>query len=117
MKHLFPGFSCHGRCGHFRFRGSLQPKADGTRYLVEIKYQRGQIPEVRVLNPDLHDDAPHLFEDGRLCLFHPDIFYWNDSRLIAKHIIPWTAAWLYFYEAWLQLGVWLGPEAPHPLSE
>ena len=33
--------------------------------------------------------------------------------LIARYIVPWAAAWLYFYEVWLDLGVWLGPEVPH----
>ena len=117
VKKLFPSFSCHGRCGNFRFQGVLQPRPDGDRYLVEITYRRSQMPEVRVISPALHEDAPHLFPDDSLCLFHPSIFRWNDGFLVATHIIPWTAAWLFFYEGWLRLGVWLGPEAPHPMKE
>lgn len=117
VQKLFPGFSCHGQCSRFQFRGVLQPRSDGDRYLVSIRYKQSQVPEVRVLKPDLHQDAPHRFADGTLCLFHPDIFRWDDSCLVATHIIPWTASWLYFYEGWLKMGVWLGPEAPHPLSE
>ena len=34
-------------------------------------------------------------------------------KLVAKEIMSWTIAWLYFYEAWLQTGKWFGPESHH----
>ena len=40
-------------------------------------------------------------------------YNWNVDKLIAKDIVPWTAAWIYFYEYWLRTGEWVGPEAPH----
>jgi hypothetical protein len=118
LTHWFPGFSWRGSCDAYRFRGALQPRPpDGTTYLVEIRYKRGQIPRVFVLEPEINDGAPHLFEDGALCLFHPEVFPWTSDHLVVRCIIPWTTVWLYYYEAWIRLGVWLGPEAPHNLPD
>lgn len=113
VQQWFPGFTASVTCGRCVFRGTLQPTDQGERYRVHIRYRRGEIPRVHVMNPVIDEDAPHLHEDGSLCLFHPKVFHWHDGRLVAKHTIPWTAVWLYFYEKWLELGVWFGPEAPH----
>ena len=115
IQHFFPGFSYRGRCGRYVFRGALQPRPDGAVYHVEIRYTQGTTPKVFVIGPQLEEDAPHLFADGSLCLFHPQLFRWHGRRIVARWIVPRTAAWLYFYEHWLNLGVWLGPEAPHAL--
>jgi len=57
-------------------------------------------------------DPPHFYKESQtLCLYHPKNYHWTKEKLIAKDIVPWTAAWIYFYEIWLQKGVWYGPEA------
>jgi hypothetical protein len=38
---------------------------------------------------------------------------WEADSKIAETIIPWTAAWLHFYELYLETGVWRGPQARH----
>jgi hypothetical protein len=117
MQRAYPQFACRGTRGRYTFRGDLQPNAEGETYAVEVTCRPGAIPRVRVLSPVLDDDAPHRFKDGSLCLFHPRIFEWHGGRLVSDYIVPWTAAWLFFYEHWLDLGVWLGPEAPHRLDD
>lgn len=113
MRRFFPGFKCQGSCGRYVFRGYLQPCENSEVYQIAIHYQRGTVPRVFVTSPQLNEEAPHLFSDGALCLFHPLLFRWHEGHLIASRIVPLTAAWLLFYETWKKLGVWLGPEAPH----
>lgn len=110
----FPGFSCH-RIGPNRyvFNGSIQPTEKSPIYHIRITFMLGYEPAAFVVAPTLHEDAPHLWEDGSLCLYHPNKFVWREDHLVADYTIPWVALWLYFYEQWLDLGVWLGPEAPH----
>lgn len=71
------------------------------------------IPTVRVERPKLKPGAPHLYPDGRLCLYYPPDRRWHSGYLLADTILPWTASWLYFYELWLDTDEWLGPSAPH----
>ena len=33
---------------------------------------------------------------------------WNERKMIAKTIIPWTSEWLMHYEYWVTAGVWNG---------
>lgn len=114
MKKYFPEFSRSGTKGKYTFRGHLRPRKESPSYKVRISYSEGRRPKVFVEAPELDAAAPHRYPDGSLCLFHPTIFQWSDGKhLIAKTIVPWTATWLYFYEVWQKLGVWLGPEAPH----
>lgn len=113
MKCAYPDFEARRRKNGYVFRGELQPTDDSPCYAVVICYERGSIPKVFVADPEIDDEAPHLYDDGSLCLFNPRIFRWDDSCLVSRHIVPWAALWLYFYETWLELGVWLGPEAPH----
>lgn len=113
MRKAYPQFTSHGGEGEYRFRGPLQPQEEGEAYSVDIYYQAGQSPTVFVRKPELEDDPPHTYKDNSLCLYHPSVFRWHEGRLIARYIVPWTKAWLYFYEQWLDLGVWYGPEVPH----
>lgn len=112
MRRFFPDFRCHGSCGRYTFSGPLRPSDQAATYRVAIRYRHGSAPDVHVRSPELDADAPHLHSDGTLCLYHPHRRPWSSS-----HLVPWTAAWLLFYEEWLRLGVWLGPEAPHRLGD
>lgn len=93
--------------------GTLQPTETSPKYCVEITYRLPKAPEVRVLSPTLHPDAPHRYPDGSLCLYYPRDCSWTPAKFIADTIVPWTALWLAFYDLWLRAGEWYGPEAPH----
>ena len=87
-------------------------------YTVSITYRGDLSPLVKVLKPDLVAEPPHIYKESRtLCLFHPANYKWTKEKLIAKEIVSWTAAWIYFYEVWLQKGKWYGPEASHSISK
>lgn len=100
--------------GGILFIGKIQPKEYMREYVVSIEYRGKRAPHVKVLYPHLVAKPPHYYHDQkRLCLYKPSDFSWQDTTLIANHIVSWTSAWLYFYEIWLQKGKWLGPEAEH----
>jgi hypothetical protein len=50
-------------------------------------------------------------------LYYPKDNSYDGRTFIADTIIPWTAEWLYFYEKWLEDGIWWGHEAPHSLKD
>jgi hypothetical protein len=115
MKSKYPHFTVQKLAdGHLLFTGTIQPKEYMREYKVTIEYRGGQAPHVRVVSPALVEKPPHYYhEQKRLCLYKPSNFNWQETTLIANHIVSWTSGWLYFYETWLQKGVWLGPEAEH----
>ena len=83
-------------------------------YKILIRCSVESPPKVKIQNPKLEDNAKHLYSDKTLCLYHPANFKWKEKpNVIIKQIIPWTAAWIYFYEYWLQTGKWIGPEFSH----
>ncbi|MDD5571201.1 MAG: hypothetical protein PHD97_08605 [Bacteroidales bacterium] len=83
-------------------------------YTVSITYRGNQTPLVKVIKPELVENAPHIYKESKtLCLYHPDNYHWTKEKLIAKDIVSWTATWIYFYEVWLQKGKWYGPEVHH----
>jgi len=114
LRARFPGFT-HLKTGPKRyvFEGELQPTEQSRVYRVRVFFTVGSCPVAHVVEPELHKGAPHRWKEGSLCLFHPRRFKWTDRCLVASYIIPWVTMWLYFYEQWLDLGVWLGPEVPH----
>lgn len=111
MRKHFPGFKGRLRRGRAVWQGPLQPRATSPRYQVKIVYQLQGLPKVYVLSPPLEQAAEHLYADGSLCLYWPQEWSWHPNKLIAKTIIPWAASWLYFYELWLDTGIWLGPSS------
>ena len=111
VQHRFSNFVCQLRNGKARWRGTLQPRLASPSYHIEIRYWLMDIPRVRVLAPPIASHAPHLYKDGSLCLYWPAEWRWHQHTLIAETIIPWTAAWLYYYELWLDTGKWLGPSS------
>ncbi|MCW3085104.1 MAG: hypothetical protein JWP12_2470 [Bacteroidetes bacterium] len=115
MKSRYPSFKVEKLGdGHLLFTGSIQPKEYMREYTVSIEYRGAAEPHVKVISPALVEEPPHYYHiSGRLCLFKPANFNWKESTIVANHIVSWTSAWLYFYEIWLEKGVWYGPEAPH----
>lgn len=96
------------------FVGDLMIKPELPIYTVSIEYRGKLSPKVKVIHPKLDEDRPHFYKNtDSLCLYHPDDFGWDCRKLVAKEILSWTIAWIYFYEAWLQTGKWFGPESHH----
>lgn len=115
MRNLYPQFKASKKSeDEVEFTGQLQVKPELPVYTVSIVYRGQESPIIKVISPKLVENAKHVYRNnGALCLYHPKDFTWNGERLIAKEIVSWTAAWIYFYEAWLQKSVWYGPEAEH----
>jgi len=111
VQRRFPSFTCRIKRGCAIFRGHLQPRSVSPVYQIEIRYKQKQIPKVKVISPPLAPDAPHLYSDGTLCLYWPKEWMWQQNKLVAEFILPWTASWLYYYELWLDTGKWLGPSS------
>ena len=115
MKSRYPQFKAKKRGRYdIEFIGDLIVKPAFPVYTVSITYRGDVRPLVKVIKPELVEDPPHFYKETQsLCLYHPKNYQWAKEKLIAKDIVSWTAAWIYFYEVWLQKGVWYGPEADH----
>lgn len=114
LRARFPSFDYRRVApGRYVFEGDLRPTPTSALYHVRIRYEVGREPSAFVVAPALAEGAPHRWDDRSLCLYHPALFDWHDGLLVADHVVPWVAVWLFFYEEWLDIGVWLGPEAPH----
>lgn len=117
MCRVWPQFAVSTNRGNQAWwTGTLQPTPLGETYTVEFAYMIPRRPEIRVLSPELrthpsHTRLPHTFPDGTLCVHLAS--EWRADSIIAETVVPWTCAWLYFYEVWLQTGYWLG-EGTHP---
>lgn len=95
----------------------LQPTPFSASYRIIIEYWHAFAlpPRVWPRSPKIKlrgkDSPPHYNFDGTLCLFCPDGPHggeWTHDKAIAHTIVPWTSKWLFFYEAWLMTGEWLG---------
>lgn len=114
MKSRYPQFKSVRRGDDIEFIGTLLVKPTLPVYTVSITYRGDLKPLVRILKPGLVEKPPHFYELSKsLCLYHPSNYHWSKDKLIAKDIVSWSAAWIYFYEKWLEKGIWYGPEAAH----
>lgn len=115
MRSIYPQFRVKKKTStQVEFIGELQPKPEFRKFKVSVLYRNNLNPQVRVIEPKLVDNPPHFYKNtGTLCLYHPKDFKWRKEFLVAKYILPITAAWLYFYEVWLETDKWYGPEAKH----
>lgn len=112
MKKLFPNFKYVRGMGWY---GKLQPTDISPEYKIKIEFSSHSTPKVWVIEPWV-DPTIHHYSDGSLCLYYPKDpkdQRWSDNSIIARTIMPWTAAWLLFYEYWLETGIWFNEEAPH----
>lgn len=134
MRQRYPDFKVkEAPTGVVQWVGPVTPKA--CRYLIDVRWHRhASAPLVQVLDPVLtppdgltFDDFPHLWfcedEPARsgLCLFDPEAHQWSPADLIAETTIPWTKAWLLYYELWRLTGEWhgtgVGPATPREMRE
>lgn len=119
MKAVWPRFRPHNvnRAGQTaRWIGRVRPQYGW--HTVEIRYEVGSMPEVRVIDPPLRrlpgnveGQLPHVYpplDDPTLCLFDPRTDEWSPSLHIAETIVPWALDWLACYEHWLMTGIWTG---------
>lgn len=113
IKSKFPTFTLYKNNHRDIFwLGELQPDPASPVYTVRIQYDPYS-PKVYILKPEVLNNAPHRYGDKSLCLYHPNDKSYKPDLLIADTLVPWTSEWLYFYNIWLEEGVWWGKEAPH----
>ncbi len=117
MRSAFPQFTFKRGLSEPRFLtfiGEVQAHESLPIYTLKISYRYNQPPRVQVLSPRLVEKPPHFYSDTQsLCLYHPRDFTWRKDVSLADEIVPRAVGWVYFYEKWLQSGVWYGDEAPH----
>ncbi len=115
MKKYYPQFRAIKRHHNdIEFIGDLRVKSTFPIYTISVRYLGNRSPVVKIINPVLVEDTLHYYKAAKcLCLYHPRDFKWHKERLIAREIMQWTAAWIYFYQVWLEKGKWFGPEAKH----
>ncbi|MGH2976639.1 MAG: hypothetical protein ACRDLL_17515 [Solirubrobacterales bacterium] len=99
------------RRNRLRWVAELRPTPLSLTYTVRLGCAHGgQAPRIHVLDPDLHGDGieklPHVFPGDSLCLCYP--WQWDDGKLIARTIVPWTSEWLLHFELWKVDGKWRG---------
>ncbi len=112
IKRKFPSFRLIQNKKEIYWVGELQPTPTSQKYRIKIIHHP-YTPQVFIVDPEVVSFAPHRYSDSSLCLYHPNDNSFDGETLISDTIIPWTSEWLYFYEAWLDEGVWWGKEAPH----
>lgn len=111
----FPNFRVARTGKIITVKGTIQPDGLCRSYDFLIKYKFLNSPEVWIVNPDIeYDFNIHMYKDSKqLCLFHPTKAPWKPKYSLSDTIIPWTCAWLLYYELWLLTGTWQGEEADH----
>ena len=124
MAMSYPQFRVITNRGNWaRWSGDLRPSALSDTYTIEISYTIRRRPEIRVLTPELrlrpgHERLPHVLEGNKLCVHQAH--EWRGDSILAHTIVPWTVAWLYFYEVWFATGSWEGggthPDLPQHKS-
>jgi hypothetical protein len=93
---------------------AVQPTPLARTYNAHITYRPGEMPSVRIVDPDLLVLAggralPHVYNNPlRLCLYLPGTGEWKQTKRIDQTIIPWTYLWLYYFEDWLGTDDWKG---------
>ena len=108
--------------GHLIWRFKTCPTPMSREYEIEIEYKQSDVPNIRVLQPNLTElagdrDIPHVYRDPlRLCLYLPRKRQWHAGLRIDQTIVPWTILWLYYFEEWLATDEWKG-EGEHPDPE
>src|SRR5262245_523531 len=113
MRGVYPHFNCRVRGGALVAEGDIRPTARSVAYRVRIEYRADEPPPGDVVSPELEprEDGgrlPHVYPGNRLCLYLPGAGEWNPDMSLAHTIVPWISEWLFFYETWRALGVWLG---------
>lgn len=91
--------------GELGWEGALEP-FPGARFRVSLSYPANYPfaePVARVLEPPLRAGAPHVYQNGSLCI-HRQGETWNASKHTAASRVPLIASWLVAYMHWTQTG-------------
>ncbi len=92
----------------------VRPTPLSREYHVRVTLDRRAPPKTVVLEPDLELLAgdrrlPHVYRDPlQLCLYFPKEREWTGSMRLDKSVVPWAAAWLFYFEEWLASDSWKG---------
>ena len=119
MRATFPDFKHRiTRQGGVRWIGKLRPTIESPWYELVILHELNNRPRTWVISPPLAPNPPHVYssDDNSLCLYWPKEWCWTPTTSLPATIVPWSALWLYYYEAWLVTGEWLGPSSPHGIG-
>lgn len=113
MRGVYPHFHCRIRDGALVAEGEIRPTARSISYRVRIEYRAPEAPKIYVISPGLKPREeggriPHVYPGNRPCLYLPNTDEWSPDLSLAHTIVPWISEWLYFYETWHAIGVWLG---------
>ena len=101
-----------------RWEGWLWSSLDPSRsYQVLVTYPAtfpDEAPDVRIAEPELPPDTPHMLVGRRPCLYYPTQgprHGYDPARTTAATLVAWTALWIHAFETWQATGTWPGSEA------
>jgi hypothetical protein len=107
----FPIFICSVHKNKLICKGEIKSTLFAKDYIILIEKKEKKSPKVFILKPEIV--KKHVYPDNSLCFYSYKNFKWSDNFYISDYHIPWTAAWIYFYEAWLITGIWFADEVEH----
>lgn len=115
--HFTIAFTSHSS---MKVTGILQPTSRSGAYEFVLKYNLADSPKTKIISPVLMknergEEAPHLYSNENLCLYHPKYREFNRTDFLCDTIIPWTSLWLYYYEVWHLTDEWHGG-GEHPVK-
>jgi hypothetical protein len=116
MRRDFPEFAPRWRGGKVTWRGTLSPTPLSPSYPVRVEYEYGLSPRVFPVSkfPGRQNERPpHIYPQGHLCLHKPQYRDWSPVLPVSQTVMPWTALWFFFYEAWMVTGEWAA-KGEHP---
>jgi hypothetical protein len=102
--------------GRLTWEQAITPHALSHTYFCRLEYSMLTYPSVYCLDPQLSLFAagrrlPHVYtrdEPVCMCLFMRRRECWNDTKLLARVVIPLAYFWLAQFEEWLFSGAWRG---------
>ncbi len=97
---------------HFKCHLMLKPTSMSAVYTIELLYEFGKTPKVRVIEPEVIEKAPHMYLGGYLCTHYNEWLNWNSTLKISDVILPWVSDWLFYFEIWKATGRWYGEPDP-----
>lgn len=121
MRYKYPHFTTDFNShSSMKVTGLLKPTSRSDTYEFVLKYNLTDSPKTKIVSPvlmknDKGEEAPHLYTNENLCLYHPQYREFNRTDFLSDTIIPWTSLWLYYYEVWHLTGEWLGG-GEHPVK-
>lgn len=119
VRERFPQFELRRDGEQLVWVGTLETNC-GNTYELALYYPHNfpnQAPKVYPIKPAItvwKDQATgalkHQFNDGSLCLFHPNDRTFEPNTTAAT-LLAISAYWLFAYETWRETGAWVGQEA------